>query len=155
MDEQKKKKIYVAVIVISTVIIGAVASLFIIKLIRKVSFNDALSNVTKAVKTGFPGANRIETSGHTVYITVWVEGMFDASKLAATGNEKAFKSWNELRDNMYLTVFDICDRFTLVDDAKVYFYLVSEKNTDNELLVFENRSIIYDGVYEYISRNGG
>ena len=150
-----KKKIFIAVFITCVIIIGICGSLLLIRFISNSSFNSAVDNVTKAVKTGFPGRNEITVSGHTVYIKLWNDGLFKASKLAAMGNEEALKNWNELRDKMYLTVCDLSDLFLLVDNATLYFYFVSEQDHDSELLVYKNKTLVYDGVQEYLSQNGG
>ena len=160
MEENKKpvstqKKIFIAVFIISIIIIGICGSILLRRWFSSSSFNHGVEKITTAVKSGFPGKNSIEVSGHTVYVRVWSDGMFDISKSAAMGNEFALEQWDALRDKMYLTVCDMSDFFFWVDDDVLYFSLVSDVDHDKELIVFKNKTLVYDGVHEYLSQNGG
>lgn len=154
-ENQGNKKLWITIIIVSTIIIGICLSILIARALSKANFNDSVQKIEKSIKTAFPGTNSIEVSGHTIKIKVWIDGIFDASKEAATGNKVALKQWDEIKDNMYLTISDMCDSFFWVDDEILYFNLVSDLNHDQELLVFKNKSIIYDGVYDHINKYGG
>ena len=94
-----------------------------------------------------------ETSGHTVRIKMWVDGLGAASKKAAQGDSNAFDGWLETKASMYELAKEIYKVFILVDDAVIYLNIVNDLNTDRDLLVFKNRELVYDVVAEY--QNGG
>ncbi len=152
MDEQKQKKIYITIIIVSTIIIGLVIGLSLAKCIGDSSFDSAYSDLVVSIKDAFPGHNSISTEGRTVHVRVWSDGMYDIAKKAASGAPAYIDAWNESRDTMFVSISSIVDRF-LFADADIYFYLVSEYNIDSELLVFKNKTCVYDSVAAYI--NGG
>lgn len=152
MEVNKKTRIYVAIVVVICIILGLALSAVVINFIKKSSFNSAYSDLVVAVKDSFPGHNSVSYEERTVHVKVWSDGMYDIAKKAAAGGPAYIDAWNENRDTMYVAICSIVDRF-LFADADIYFYLVSEYNIDSELLVFKNKTCVYDSVAAHL--NGG
>lgn len=153
MEDQKKKKLYIVIILVSTIIIGACSGLLIAQCISKSSFNHAVDKLREAVIDGFAGRNKIEINGHTINVRIWSDGMGAASKAAAEGDKTYLEGWNITRDKMQVTATSLYNMFLLVDDAVIYFRFVNDQNIDRDLLVFKNKTLIYDVVAAY--QNGG
>lgn len=147
--EEKNKRLWITIIIVSIIIIGLCGGFLLGKLIGNGSFNNQLANVKKIIKDTYAGRNDFEVNGHTVKIKIWSDGIMSIAKKASEGDAKSIENWNALKDKMYLLAAEITDMFLLTDDAVIYLCYVNEQNPDRELIVYKNKSLVYDVVEEY------
>ncbi len=148
MEEKKpeNKKLWIAIILVSVIIIGICLSILIIRWFSDSSFDHAVEQVTEAIKGSYAGQNSIEVSGHTVNIKIWSDGVMNIAKAAYDGDRTQLQNWNVLKDKVYLLAGQIYDKFLFVDDAVVFLRYVNDQNPDRDLLVFKNKQMVYDVV---------
>lgn len=152
--EFKKRKFWATVIVVSIVVIGICGSILLFRKWDKDAdekyFTEALANMKQNLLVNSSGMKySIKTSGHTVYVKFWMDGMATASKLAYDGNSEALLNWTNLKGSMLDLANAYHKEFILVDDAVIFLSLVNESNTDRDLLVFKDRELVYDVVTGY------
>ena len=157
--ELKQRKLYVAVILVSIVIIVICGCYLLFRKWGKDAnekyFNEALDKMKLNLLMNSSGMRySIKTSGHTVYVKFWTDGMTAAAKSAYDGDSDAFDSWAELKKSMSDLAKAYYKEFILIDDAVIYLSLVNESNTDRDLLVFKDKELVYDVVTGY-NKEGG
>ena len=147
MEEKKEnKKLWITIIIVSTIVIGVCVGLMIWRWFSDSNFDHAVSQIKTAIKDSYAGCNSIEVSGHTVNVKIWSDGVMKIAKAAYEGDQTQLKNWNVLKDKVYLLAEQMYDRFLFVDDAVIYLRYVNDQNPDRDLLVYKNKSLVYDVV---------
>lgn len=154
MEKKKlidEKPFQIALIICSLcVLVGSLYILFdnLFKRVEADEFSEFLDEVYIDLSREFPEKYSIQSKGHQVQIKVWADGMKQIAASAYAGNQTAIDMWTKMRR----TVGSLADRLQegarLVSDVSITLSLANDENPTRSLLVFKNRELIYDILYD-------
>lgn len=145
----KKVRLYTAIITISTIIIGIFGGLLIYKWISNKSFDSALANVETVIRNEYKNNCSITSSGHTVNIQIWNNGITSIAIKASNGSTSASSTWDNILHDLGEFAKNINDCFSSFSDATVYISLMNDENPERKLITYKNKLLIYDVVSGY------